>query len=65
MFKKWKQARRRQMKIQFQVLETLSTICLYLEWDGRTAHNRYAQFFDSHFRALKNLSDELRKELEE
>lgn len=51
---------RRQIKIE--MLETLASICLYLECEGRRTHNREAQYMHSHFYELKRMSQELREE---
>ena len=61
MFKKIKRFLNLQKRIQFEVLETLSSICLYLEFDAR--RNRYTEHMRSHFIELKNLSQTLREEI--
>lgn len=43
-----------------EIIETLCTICLYLEREGRYAHNEMSQYMRSHFIALKGFSGELR-----
>ena len=48
---------------QIEVLETLASICLYLEREGRHSHNFYAQHMASHFEGLKYYSKILRKEI--
>lgn len=60
MFKKIKRFLNLQKRIQFEVLETLASICLYLEFDAR--RNRYTEHMRSHFVELKNLSAALRDE---
>ena len=48
MFRKLKEKIRRQKLIEFEVLETLSSICLYLEFDAHFAHRgRYDDYFSS------------------
>ena len=68
MFKRIKDYFYLQRAIQIEILETLCTICLWLERDGH--HNPYSQYMGSHFRCLKELSKvlmekELSKELRE
>ena len=60
MFKKIKNYISLQRRIQIEILETLCTICLYLRHDGHYDRNPYTQYMDSHFRCLKDLSEELR-----
>lgn len=60
MFKKIKNYLSLQRRIQIEILETLCTICLYFRHDGHYDRNPYTQYMDSHFRCLKNLSEELR-----
>lgn len=43
-----------------EIIETLCTICLYLECDGRYTHNEESIHMRSHFKALKEFSEELR-----
>lgn len=42
-----------------ELIETLCTICLYLEREGRLTHNRESEYMRSHFRALKEFSEVL------
>lgn len=44
-----------------ELVETLCTICLYLERDGRYTHNSEASHMRSHFIALKEFSEKLRE----
>lgn len=44
-----------------EIIETLCTICLYLERDGRYTHNEESRHMIGHFTALKAFSEELRK----
>lgn len=48
--------------ILIEIMETLCSICLYLEKDGRYSHNDEARHMRSHFIVLKNLSEVLREE---
>jgi hypothetical protein len=43
-----------------EIIETLCTICLYLERDGRYTHNETGVHMHSHFEELKKFSEELR-----
>lgn len=45
-----------------EIIETLCTICLYLELDGRYTHNMESQYMIGHFNVLKEFSEELRQE---
>lgn len=64
MFRKLREKIRRQKLIEFEVLETLSSICLYLEFDAHFAHRgRYADYFSSHAKQLKIFSESLRDEM--
>ena len=43
-----------------EIIETLCTICLYLERDGRYSHNEESQHMRGHFKMLKGYSEDLR-----
>ena len=45
-----------------EVIETLCTICLYLERDGRYQHIPESQHFRSHFTVLKGFSEDMRRD---
>ena len=60
MFKRIKDYFDLQRRIQIETLETLCTICLWLERDGHYDRNPYSQYMDGHFQCLKDLSKELR-----
>lgn len=45
-----------------EILETLCTICLFLDAFGRRSHIPYAEHFHSHFDELKMYSMQLREE---
>ena len=60
MFKKIKKYFSLQRRIQIETLETLCTICLYLERDGHFDRNHYTKYMRGHFKSLKKLSEELR-----
>lgn len=61
-----KRGRRMKKKIRFykallvEIIETLCTICLYLERDGRYTHNEESRHMIGHFTALKGFSEDLR-----
>lgn len=63
MIKKIKQYFALQRRIQIEILETLCSICLYLHYNGHYSQNRYAEYMQSHFRDLKDLSRELREKV--
>ena len=44
-----------------EVIETLCSICLYLESDSRYRRNPCGMYMKSHFDELKSFSEELRK----
>ena len=60
MFKKIKDYFSLQRRIQFEVLETLATMCLYCGFDS--PRNPYREHLQEHFKSLKDLSDEMRDE---
>lgn len=60
MFKKIKAYISLQRRIQHEVIETLATICRYLDSDGRFSHNPYYAYMEGHFESLLKLSEELR-----
>ena len=60
MFKKIKNWFSLQRRIQIEILETLCTICLWLERDGHYDRNPYSKYMGGHFQYLKDLSKELR-----
>jgi hypothetical protein len=61
MFKKIRRYFRLQRLIQIEVLETLCSICLYINNERNGGRmNPYAQYMHDHFTALKCLSQELR-----
>ena len=43
-----------------EIVETLCTICLYLEIEGRRNHNKMGEHMRSHFECLKGFSEEMR-----
>ena len=43
-----------------EIVETLCTICLYLDFEGRRTHNQYGIYMGAHFNALKEFSAEIR-----
>lgn len=52
-------------KMLVEILETLCSICLYLETDGRYSHNPQWEHMRSHFNMLKVFSGDLRRDLAE
>lgn len=66
-FKKRKQEKLLQKRIQYEVLETLCTICLVIYYDRNigTGTVDYKRFMQTHFRVLKQRSETLRKKLKE
>lgn len=60
MFKRIKAYISLQRRIQHEELETLATICRYLDRDGRLSHNPYYEYMKDHFESLLKLSEELR-----
>ena len=61
MFKKIKNYFTFKKRMKIEILETLATICLYLEFDSRTNRNVNGVFMRGHFNELKALSYELRR----
>lgn len=59
-FKKLKERRYLQRRAQIEILETLCTICMYLEREGYDRHNPLSKYMNDHFVALKELSRALR-----
>lgn len=43
-----------------EILETLCTICLYLEYEGRHSHNKMSSNMIGHFKVLKKFSEDLK-----
>lgn len=46
-----------------EVVETLCTICLYLDRESRYSHNQYGRYMLSHFNELKRSSDAMKDEM--
>ena len=44
-----------------EIIETLCTICLFLEREGRYSHNEYSRYMRGHFTDLKAFSEDLRE----
>lgn len=59
MFKKIKFYKR----LLFEMVETLCSICLYLDSQGRLQHNTHSEHLRSNAVRLKELSEELRKDI--
>lgn len=47
-----------------EIIETLCTICLYLEQQGRRSGNEVSRHMRGHFVALKEFSEDLRGGIE-
>lgn len=48
-------------RLLIEIVETLCSICLYLELDARHTHNSYGDLYmRDHFVELKKFSDEMR-----
>lgn len=47
-----------------EIIETLCSICLYLDSDGRYTHNPNSRYMRGHFEQLKKFSRVLRGESE-
>lgn len=43
-----------------EIIETLCSICLYLERDSRYTHNSNGEYMYDHFKELKRFSKKLR-----
>lgn len=43
-----------------EIIETLCSICVYLETDSRYTHNPHGRHMRGHFKALKGFSEDLR-----
>ena len=61
--RKIKQSIRYFKMLLVEIIETLCTICLYLESEGRHTHNQYGQYMRGHFNELKAFSTEMRLSL--
>lgn len=64
MFKKIKNYFTFKKRMNIEILETLATICLYLEFDSRTNRNANGVFMRGHFNELKALSSELKRSVQ-
>lgn len=47
----------------FEITETLCSICLYLDSQGRREHNRNAGYMRGHFNELQKYACELEKDI--
>lgn len=61
MLKKIKQYLKLQANIQIEIIETLASICSYLDFDGHHCRNPYSKYMQSHYKNLLELSKELRE----
>lgn len=55
--------RRLQKRIQIEVLDTLATICLWLNYDGQRARNPKTRTLMLHFEGIKHYSDILKEDV--
>lgn len=62
--KRYFRMRRLKKQITHELLETMVTICLYLEREGARGFNSYHPHMRSHAKRLKELSMEFRREEE-
>ena len=62
MFKKIKKYFRLKKRMRIEVLETLASICLYLDYESRLSRNANGVFMRGHFNELKAISEALRNE---
>jgi hypothetical protein len=46
--------------LAIEIIETLCSICLYLEFEGRRTRNRFAEHMHGHFVELKEASEIMR-----
>ena len=49
-------------KMQIEVMETLSDICLYIQLDGFKKDNGYGQFMHAHYNNLQDILKEYKGE---
>ena len=63
MFKKIKRCLELQRLICLEVLETLATICLYLDYDGHHLRNPYSKHMKDHFVELKTYSEQIKNNI--
>lgn len=59
-FYKRKVKKMQRNELLIEVLETLASICLYLDYDGHYSHNRHSEHMRLHFETLKCHSHNLR-----
>lgn len=62
-FRERKEKKIRLTKMQIEVLETLATICLYLEYDGHYSRNHYSEHLHTHYSCLKKYSGGLQSDI--
>jgi len=49
-------------RLLVEIIETLCSICLYLDYETHLSHNKYGLSMRSHFYVLKHSSEELREQ---
>ena len=50
-------------ELLFEIIETLSSICLYLDSQGRREHNSNARYMRGHFNELEKYACKLEKDI--
>ena len=61
--RKIKQSIRYYKMLLVEIIETLCTICLYLESEVRNTHNQFVNYMRGHFNEMKEFSTEMRLSL--
>lgn len=60
--KKYFKQRKIKKQIQHELLETMASICLYLDYEARKTHNPYGKYMKSHFEGMKHFAEIIRAE---
>ena len=60
MIKKIKEYFYLHIRIQYEILETLASICKYLAWDGHMSRNPHEKYMAGHYNSILELSKALR-----
>lgn len=61
--KKAKEYIKLQKYVQYEVIETLIHICMWMANEGHYNRNPYTKYMNSHAKCLMDLGEQLRKEL--
>lgn len=48
-----------------EIIETMASICLYLDREGRRNHNEYSHYMKEHYFKLVSFREELKREKKE